>query len=203
VPEFCTCGARLPEDARFCHKCGKPQRDEPTFQSEIEVPVAIPAETAPPPPPPAINLRNGIAVRSALAACVLTVLLAFLLNPLGLSILAMVIGGFVAVLLYRRRTGQPLSVWSGMRLGWISGVFAFILVMLATTLLVAVLSDATVAAQLREQMIKTYPAEEVAKLFETLQSPAKVGLLLLDAFVSSTLLMGLGAAAGAKFLDRR
>jgi len=145
-----------------------------------------------------------MAVRSALAACVLTVLLAFLLNPLGLSILAMVIGGFVAVFLYRRRTGLPLSVWSGMRLGWISGVFAFILVMLATTLLVAVLSDATVAAQLRDQMIKSsYPAEDVAKLFETLQNPASVGLLLLDAFVSSTLLMGLGAAAGAKFLDRR
>src|SRR6202034_1529404 len=29
VPEFCTCGAQLPPDARFCHKCGKPQYDYP------------------------------------------------------------------------------------------------------------------------------------------------------------------------------
>ena len=27
VPEYCTCGAQLPPDARFCHKCGKPQYD--------------------------------------------------------------------------------------------------------------------------------------------------------------------------------
>ena len=29
VLEFCTCGAQLPPDARFCHKCGKPQYDYP------------------------------------------------------------------------------------------------------------------------------------------------------------------------------
>ena len=27
MPEFCSCGAQLPPDALFCHKCGKPQRD--------------------------------------------------------------------------------------------------------------------------------------------------------------------------------
>src|ERR1017187_9471093 len=27
MPEFCTCGAQLPPDSLFCHKCGKPQRD--------------------------------------------------------------------------------------------------------------------------------------------------------------------------------
>src|SRR5258706_16455256 len=28
VPERCTCGAQLPPDALFCHKCGKPQRED-------------------------------------------------------------------------------------------------------------------------------------------------------------------------------
>ena len=45
VPEYCTCGAKLPEDALFCHKCGKPQRED-----------LIVAE--PPPPPPPFFLRR-------------------------------------------------------------------------------------------------------------------------------------------------
>ena len=27
MADFCTCGAELPPDALFCHKCGKPQRE--------------------------------------------------------------------------------------------------------------------------------------------------------------------------------
>ena len=37
MPEFCTCGAELPPDSRFCHKCGKPQREE----IAVEEPQAI------------------------------------------------------------------------------------------------------------------------------------------------------------------
>ncbi len=40
MPDFCTCGAQLPLDALFCHKCGKPQRDviepEPEIESALE-----------------------------------------------------------------------------------------------------------------------------------------------------------------------
>jgi len=38
MSEFCSCGAQLPPDALFCHKCGKPQRElvapEPEVQAE-------------------------------------------------------------------------------------------------------------------------------------------------------------------------
>jgi len=27
MPDNCTCGAELPPDSLFCHKCGKPQRE--------------------------------------------------------------------------------------------------------------------------------------------------------------------------------
>ena len=45
----CTCGAALPEDARFCHKCGKPQYEEDIAR--------LNAVDEPPPPPPFTNCR--------------------------------------------------------------------------------------------------------------------------------------------------
>src|SRR5436305_1359982 len=58
VAERCTCGAQLPPDARFCHKCGKPQYDYPGLETEA----VAQAPTPPPPPPPEISFRNGTAV---------------------------------------------------------------------------------------------------------------------------------------------
>lgn len=171
------------------------------IQAVVNPPVEIP--TIPIDAPPVINLRNGPAVRSALLACGLALLLSVVLGPLGLGLLALVGGGFFAVFLYRRKTGQPVSVLNGIRLGWISGIFVFTLITLVTTMTVAALSQPELAAQLRDQMLKSsYPADEVTALFEGLQNPSGIGLRLLDGFLSSTLLMGLGAAVGAKLLSR-
>lgn len=169
-----------------------------------EAPAPVAVEAAPAvPPPPVIGLSNGPAVRSAMLACGLALLLSILLGPLGLELLALIAGGFFAVYLYRRKTGQPVSVLNGLRLGWISGIFVFTLVMIATTIMVAALSQPEMAAQLREQMIKSsYPADQVTAMFEGLQDPSGIGIRLLFGFVSSTLLMGLGAALGAKLLSR-
>ncbi|MEO8097639.1 MAG: zinc ribbon domain-containing protein [Acidobacteriota bacterium] len=205
MPDQCTCGAQLPEDARFCHKCGKPQREE---FIPVDEPVEVAEPVIAPPPvlavaPAPINLSNRVAVRSALLACGVAILLSIVLGPLGLGLLALIAGGFFAVYSYRRRTGQPVSVVNGVRLGWIAGIFVFLLIAVITTLMVAALSQPEVAQQLREQMIKSsYPPEEVTRLFETLQKPSGIGLSLLEGFFSSVLLMGLGAAAGAKLLDR-
>ena len=136
-------------------------------------------------------------------ACALALVLSVILGPLGLGLLALVGGGFFAVYLYRRKTGQPISVLNGIRLGWIAGIFVFTLITIVTTLTVVALSQPELAAQLRDQMLKSsYPADEVTALFEGLQSPSGIGLRLLDGFMSSTLLMGLGAAMGAKLLSR-
>ncbi len=74
MPEICTCGAQLPPDARFCHKCGKPQREEIVVE---------PVEAFAPQPPPlveaaplqALNFRNPIALRVGLLAAGLLCLL--------------------------------------------------------------------------------------------------------------------------------
>ena len=78
VPEFCTCGAQLPPDARFCHKCGKPQYDYPVVE-----------EAEPEPAPPQrggcgasrraaisadISFHNGLAVRIGFIAAMGAVL---------------------------------------------------------------------------------------------------------------------------------
>ena len=67
MPEFCTCGAQLPPDALFCHKCGKPQREilAPEPPSEEQA-------AAPPLPPTSrwdslpLDFRNAAAVRIGL-----------------------------------------------------------------------------------------------------------------------------------------
>src|SRR5579871_1218209 len=125
VPDFCTCGAQLPPDARFCHKCGKPQYDYPGFAVE---------EPAPVPPPPAaqtkplaeISFHNRLAVRVGFLVALFAFLPFIFLQavPLLPAVVAF-FAGFLAVFSYSRITGQSLSVRSGARMGWITGVFSF------------------------------------------------------------------------------
>src|SRR5687768_8003276 len=121
MPDFCTCGAELPPDALFCHKCGKPQREIAAPEGQ-ETPVP---EVVPPPPiaaAPAItrlNFRNPIAVRIALLVSVIAALLSFL------PFLNWTAAGFFAVFFYKRKTGSLLNVSAGVRMGWITGLLMF------------------------------------------------------------------------------
>ena len=60
--------------------------------------------------------------------------------------------GFVSVFFYKRRTGQRLSVRSGARMGWITGVMSFaILAVIMTFALLAINRMGRLAA-VRDQM---------------------------------------------------
>src|SRR5258706_12331816 len=102
-------------------------------------------EEAPPPPaveviqPPAIpdvpeqrpiGFSNGPAVRVGLVTGIMGFLITMLLGQLGVpfAVLWLLAVGAIAVALYKRATGQQLSMRSGAHLGWISGVFGFLLV---------------------------------------------------------------------------
>src|SRR5215471_558408 len=74
MPDFCSCGAQLPEDAVFCHKCGKPQREiaaaepEAPPRAEWQTPAPDTARVYAPDTrleAPAIDFQNAVAWRVA------------------------------------------------------------------------------------------------------------------------------------------
>ena len=200
MPEFCTCGARLPEDARFCHKCGKPQRDEPLL-AELEAP--------PPPPPPMpelppaaepvpIGFHNRVAVQVAL----FTGVLGFSFSALtGLFAIIFMAGcGFFAVYWYSRRTGQLLSPVSGAYLGWITGMFGSLIVV---TLMALALKQPEVIGKMKEQWDTYATPETVSQMLQMISSPASLSMILAMVFVFLTLLPTAGGAMGAFLLGRQ
>lgn len=211
MPDVCTCGAVLPPDARFCHKCGKPQRDEPLFAQEV-APVQAPIEPLGLPSIsklelPRIGFHNGLAVRIALLAGVLAFFCSIITGQLALpqefALVWLVAGGFFAVYLYERRTGQRLSVRSGAHLGWICGVFGFVVVTMALAATAVMLSDPSVATAMREQL-RTHgiPAANAEQMINFFHTPAGISSALFVSFVLFTVLPAFGGAVGAKLLDR-
>jgi len=209
VPERCTCGAQLPEDALFCHKCGKPQR-ELVSVDEPEVVLAPPPIPAAPalaaPQPPIISFRNGPAVRIALGMGVLAFMCLLVVGqlalPQALVLVWLVAAGFLAVFLYRRSTGQRLSVMNGARLGWISGIFGFVIATILLTIFVIALSEPSFVATLREQIKTRSPEVNFDQMIEIVHSPSGISSILGMFFLLFTVLPAFGGAVGAKLLDR-
>jgi ribosomal protein L40E len=215
VPEFCTCGAQLPPDARFCHKCGKPQYDYPGLD-EPEA-AALPAEAPALAPslasaayaqlPAEIGFHNGLAVRIGFIAAAAAVVASMIPIPLAWLRLpiAFVAAGFLAVYLYSRRTGQILSLRSGARMGWITGIFSFTLVSVIFTIaMVAVSSQGGLEKELESQLSPGDPRWEMVR--QALNNPAMIiaGLVLylMMFFVILTALPMIGGALGAKVLTK-
>ena len=132
----------------------------------------------------------------------LTGLLASIAGRLTLAL--PVAGGFFAVYLYRRRTGQKVTVLAGARLGWISGIIVFAILTLLLTGVVLMLSQPDFVQNIRAQITKM-PAlsqEEVTRNLDLLRTPSGLAVALLDTFLLYTLLTALGGAGGAWFLNR-
>lgn len=215
MPEYCTCGAQLPPDARFCHKCGKPQREEllPSSPEEREFePEPIAAGAAPPPlPAPAapvrITLFNSQAVGVSLIAWGLSfagsALASYLQMPQIFSALWLPGGGVLAVYLYRRKTGQTVTVRNGAQLGWLCGTFGFIMAVVALTLMVAGLSDPSVASSFRERMEASGLAPAaVTQMLEILSNPTQIFAVVFFFFVLFSVLPAFGGVIGAKLFGR-
>ena len=207
MPEFCTCGAQLPPDAVFCHKCGKPQREIPgaTAAEEVKdrVEIHLPGIFRPG-EPARVDFRNPVAVRIglllAVSATVLTGFLPFL-NWLA--------AGFFAVLFYRRKTGARINVSAGVRLGWITGLLTFGLmsVVFALEQIPAALNG-QLANTIRQQL-HNLPMQDPAftsQISQFLTSGSGIVFFLVFSlfgmFLMITFLTMAGGALGAKLTGR-
>lgn len=223
-PSHCSCGAQLVHDAMFCHRCGKPVFDLP----EPELPSATPfpsstGVTPPPPsaapvarydgPPEPIDLRNKLAVQIAFFVAVFEFPLISLsqlipVNPLVICAMVMGLGGFFAAQLYQQRTGSRLGALNGFRLGWISGLLLFLLVLVFGALQFAFFSfsGGNLMAQLEQMMSVTganaMPPEQQQIFREVFSDWTKLFILMLIGlfllFLFLTACAGLGGAAGAR-----
>ena len=200
MSEFCSCGAQLPPDALFCHKCGKPQRElvAPEPEVQAERPRFLPPREAIREALP-LNFRNAAAVRIALVVAAASTLVFFFLPFLN-----WVFGGFFAVFFYRRRTGSLLNLGAGMRMGWITGVLAFALYIVPFALQLPRMSS-LVQERLRG-MTAQDPAiiEQMTRLFQSGPGMAIVaGFTLAAMFLIITFLSMAGGALGAKVVGRQ
>ncbi len=214
VPEHCSCGARLVEDAQFCHRCGKP-----TFETPVEPAPDVPLEVEQlldavelKNKNPDISFSNGAAVRVALlVAAVSMLLLVPLANLAGMSIFGIVLptllAGVLSVWFYQRRTGQLISVMAGARMGWITGVFIFALFLVLFTISIIPAVESGEIQKIQETALKgNFSEGDLAKLKEIFDNPTMLALSILlfmvIYFVGATTLSSLGGMLGAKLLGR-
>jgi hypothetical protein len=172
---------------------------------------AEPVAPVAPPKPVGISFHNSVAVRVGFLAAGLISLLISIPTPPVISMLWQFIlllsGGFFSVFLYSRRTGESLSVRGGARMGWITGIFCFaIMMVLFTFSLVAVASSKGVAEFFREILSARGTPEMMDQFNTILSSPAGLASLLFGIlamfFIMLTLLPALGGALGAKVLEK-
>ncbi|MBI3695698.1 MAG: zinc ribbon domain-containing protein [Acidobacteria bacterium] len=205
---ICSCGAELPDHARFCLSCGKPQRENDFVGGMTAEEPVPPAPALAPPVLSSVSFSNPIAVRVALLCASLSALLNFI--PLvSFGCCLWVSGaGFLASVLYIRRTGLMLSVGDGARLGGITGLLTFVigLVLTAFTLLAA-RAGGGVREALRQSM-ERIPAQDAVtrQMVEFLTSSAGLAVVLLSYVVLGLLLIvslaTAGGALGAKVMEK-
>jgi len=156
---------------------------------------------------PEIGFHNRLAVRigfiTALAA--IFVNLAPLPLPLVRLVIAFLAAGFLAVFLYSRRTGQMVTIQGGARLGWITGIFSFVIsIAVFTVAMVGVSSEGGLAKSIESQL----PPDDARTqmLTQMLNDPSNLAALILFSlivmFVILTALPIIGGALGAKVLTK-
>lgn len=196
MPDTCTCGTVLVENARFCHRCGRP-----TFPD-----VQVPDTHAPEPneigatavrdagslsqtrQPAPVGFSNPIALRIAFLMSIAVMVLEMIPFLQVLFVVWCLIAGFGAVRLYRKITGFTLSPSSGARLGSITGVLTFLSI--AVVMALAMLFN---GKELLQQMIRQNP-----EVSQVVNNPAALVLgFLFGLIILFAMVVGTCAAGGA------
>ena len=198
TPEYCTCGARLAERARFCHMCGRPvfEPEVPEAATVTPTPLEALRQAATRAAPLPVNFSNPVALRVALLMSLGIMLTTMIPVVNFLSPVWWLVAGSCAVLLYRRLTGLSLSVSAGVRLGSITGVLAFL-----SLVVIIALTMAFTGNELFQEMIKQNPdASQVLNNPPALVLASAMALVILFAMVVG--ICAAGGALGARFIGR-
>lgn len=178
MEQRCTCGALLPPDARFCHKCGKPQ-----YEEDIERLAALEAEVAPTPAaiPQVVEqpAGNGIGNLRAVGISMAAAALAFM----GMLIVGMVFppavpvilcaAGFAAARFYGIK--HSISALNGALLGVMTGLWLFLVFAVCVGT-----ASATLSSPEGQAMMKNISPKVAPEMIRILQDPQQMltGFLL-------------------------
>jgi hypothetical protein len=202
MPENCTCGAKLAENARFCHRCGRPVFEEARPDEVVDAvdpsPALSPAAPVigPVPAPLPVGFGNPIALRVAFLMSLAIVVMQLIPGLNVLFVVWWLAAGWCAVLLYRRMTGLALSVRAGARLGSITGVLTFV-----SMAVIFSFSLLFTGKELFQQLVKQNP--QMSEIVN--DPPALIAALLLVLVLIFAMVVGTcaaGGALGAKFASR-
>lgn len=215
------CGSALPDSSPFCPECGAPQvRFDRSETSAANVLVSQP-EGTPSTHGPVQNVawretnhrvagrERAVILRSAINAGVIAAILS--LVPY-FSIVAMPLGGFLAVLFYRRRSwrAEP-SLASGFRLGALAGVFASLI------LGIVIATGASVSnhgAEVRQQFLERFQTMEsrasdpqqrqaIQQMIEYLKTPQGMTAAIVLSAIILVVLSGVGGIISASLLRHK
>ena len=206
----CTCGAQLPDDARFCHRCGKPQYDEDIARLRDEAPAFVPP--APIPRLGKIDFGNRRAVFVSIAVAMLTLFVftaGSVLVPFAAGILMLPLfcfAGFTAARWYTKQTGEVMTAQGGARLGFMTALWAFLVVVFLCVVLAISVSNAEWRDQLLT-MINSQGNPAAQQIGKMLQDPRRFILLmmgeLLVNFCLFTFPSMLGGMLGVRFSSKK
>ncbi len=159
-----------------------------------------------------INFSNGAAVRvGLLVAAISMAVLVPLANFGGMTLLGIILptlfAGAMSVWFYQRRTGVPLTVVAGARMGWITGVFIFALFLVLFTISIIPALESGELQKIQEAALKgNFSEADMGKLKEIFENPVMLAVSILMFmgiyFVGATTLSSLGGMLGAKLLRR-
>jgi uncharacterized protein involved in cysteine biosynthesis len=201
VEQRCTCGAVLPEQARFCHKCGKPQLEEDIVRlaaQEPAMPPAGPQAFTTQSPAARIGFGNlravlitmGVAAFSLVLLCAAAIV-APLFGPIILCA-----AGFAAAKFYKRRTVEPLSPGGGAFLGLMTGLWLFLVVAICA----AITSVYIASPEGREIMKAAMP--KMPELAKMLDDPHRFLISILEGLVPMFFIATISAAFGGMLAAR-